>query len=264
MSVLSVRCSGKNLLIKKEISAPTDQLTHVFTLIVRADNTYEVLIDGEKKESGRLEDDWDFSVPKMIKDPSVSKPADWVDEPLMDDPSDTKPADWDKTPKDIPDPEADKPEDWSDEDDGEWEAPTIANPEWKGEWKAKRIANPAYKGKWVHPEIANPEYKEDKSIGQYSNIGAVGFELWQVKSGTIFDNILLADSVEDATALRDATWGATKDAEKAAFDEAEKARQAKEEAARKAADEERKAKEEADKAKAAEDDEEEEEEKDEL
>jgi calreticulin len=28
-------------------------------------------------------------------------------------------------------------EDWDDEDDGEWEAPTIPNPEYKGEWKAK-------------------------------------------------------------------------------------------------------------------------------
>lgn len=28
-------------------------------------------------------------------------------------------------------------EDWDDEDDGEWEAPTIPNPEYKGEWKPK-------------------------------------------------------------------------------------------------------------------------------
>lgn len=231
---------GKNLLIKKEITAPTDQLTHVFTLVVRADNTYSVLIDGDKKESGRLEDDWDFSVPKTIKDPSVSKPSDWVDEPLMDDPEDKKPADYDKTPKQIPDPEAEKPEDWDDEADGEWEAPQIDNPEYKGEWKAKRIANPAYKGKWVHPEIANPEYVEDKTIGQYNNIGAVGFEIWQVKAGTIFDNIILTDSESEAAAFREATYGASKDAEKAAFDEAEKTRTAKEEADRKKAEEERK------------------------
>ena len=115
MLFLLLSLSGKNLLIKKEISAPTDQLTHVFTLIVKADNTYEVLIDGEKKESGKLEEDFDFLPPKMIRDPSVSKPADWVDEPLMDDPEDVKPADYDNTPKEIPDPEAEKPEDWDDE-----------------------------------------------------------------------------------------------------------------------------------------------------
>lgn len=251
---------GKNLLIKKEIATPTDQLTHVFTLIVKKDNTYQVLIDGEKKESGKLEEDFDFLAPKTIKDPAVSKPSDWVDEPLMDDPEDVKPADWDKTPKQIPDPEAEKPEDWDDEADGEWEAPQIDNPEYKGEWKAKRIANPAYKGKWTHPEIANPEYVADATIGQFADIGAVGFEIWQVKAGTIFDNILLTDSESEATAFRESTWGASKDAEKKMFDEKEKARTEKEEAERKKAEEARKA-EEAAKEKEDEDDDDDDEEK---
>jgi calreticulin len=249
---------GKNLLIKKEISAPTDQLTHVFTLILKADNTYEVLIDGEKKESGRLEDDFDFLAPKMIKDPELSKPKDWVDEALMDDPEDVKPADYDSTPKQVPDPEASKPEDWDDEADGEWEAPQIDNPEYKGEWKAKRIANPEYKGKWVHPEIANPEYSADATIGQYSNIGAVGFELWQVKAGTVFDDILLTDSAEEAATFLAETYGANKDAEKAAFENAEKERMAKDEADRKKAEEDRKAAEAATKKDDEEDDEEDE------
>jgi calreticulin len=256
--------NGKNLLIKKEIVAPVDQLTHVFTLIVTADGTYEVLVDGERKEGGRLEDDFDFLAPKMIKDPSVSKPADWVDEPLMDDPEDVKPADWDSTPKEIPDPEAEKPSDWDDEADGEWEAPQIANPEYKGTWKPKRIANPAYKGKWTHPEIANPEYKEDAQLGQYENIGAVGFELWQVKSGTIFDNILVSDSKSEAATFRDQTWGANKDAEKAAFDAEEKKRTDKEEADRKAAEEARKAAEATKEEDEDEEDEDEDDDKDEL
>jgi len=251
---------GKNLLIKKEISAPTDQLTHVFTLHVKPDATYEVLVDGDSKASGRLEDDWDFLQPKTIKDPAVSKPKDWIDEPLMDDPSDSKPADWDKTPKQIPDPEAEKPEDWDDEADGEWEAPQIDNPEWKGEWKAKRIANPEYKGKWTHPEIANPDYSADASIGQYASNGAVGFEIWQVKAGTIFDNIILTDSLAEATAFREQTWGAFKDAEKAAFEDAEKARTAKEDADRKKAEEERKK---AEEAKSADEDDDEDDEDDE-
>jgi hypothetical protein len=72
--------------------------------------------------------------------------------------------------------------------DGEWEAPKIDNPEYKGDWKPKRIKNPAYKGKWVHPEIANPDFVEDKNLYLHKNIGAVGFDLWQVKAGTIFDN----------------------------------------------------------------------------
>jgi len=40
---------NENLLIKKEITAETDEVTHVYTLIVHPDQTYEVRIDGEKK-----------------------------------------------------------------------------------------------------------------------------------------------------------------------------------------------------------------------
>lgn len=44
-----------------------DVFTHLYTLIVNSDNTYEVQIDGEKAESGELEADWDFLPPKKIK-----------------------------------------------------------------------------------------------------------------------------------------------------------------------------------------------------
>jgi calreticulin len=234
---------GKNHLIKKEISAESDRLTHVYTLILNPDQTYEVRIDGSKKESGSLLEDWDFLPAKTIKDPAVSKPSDWVDEAMMDDPADKKPSDYDDTPKQIPDPDAKKPEDWDDEADGEWEAPKIDNPEFKGEWKPKKIKNPAYKGKWVHPEIANPEFTEDNKIYAFNNIGAVGFDLWQVKAGTIFDNIIVTDSVADAETLMEQTYGANKDGEKKMFDKVESAKREEEEAERKKAEEERKKKE---------------------
>ena len=44
-----------------------DTLTHLYTLIVRPDNTYEVKIDNKKEESGTLEADWDFLAPKKVK-----------------------------------------------------------------------------------------------------------------------------------------------------------------------------------------------------
>jgi len=253
---------GKNLLTKKAIECKTDQLSHVYTLIVRPDKTYEVRIDGEKKEGGNLLEDFDFLPPKMIKDPSVSKPADWVDEPMMDDSNDKKPEDWDSIPRQIPDPEAERPADWDDEADGEWEAPMIDNPEWKGEWKPAKIKNPAYKGQWVHPEIPNPEFQEDESIGVYPDSGAVGFELWQVKAGSIFDNIIVTDSVDEASTFMAQTWGAHKDAEKSMFDAAEKLKREKDEADRKKAEEERKKAEEDEDEDEDEDDEEEEEEED--
>lgn len=68
-----------------------DEFTHLYTLIVRPDNTYEVKIDNGKVESGNLEDDWDFLPPKKIKDPEAKKPEDWDERAKIDDPTDTKP-----------------------------------------------------------------------------------------------------------------------------------------------------------------------------
>jgi calreticulin len=229
---------GKNLLIKKEIRCKDDVFTHLYTLIVKSDNTYEVLIDNEKAESGSLDDDWDFLAPKKIKDPAAKKPDDWDENEEIEDPSDTKPADWDK-PQHIPDPNAKKPEDWDDEMDGAWEPPLIDNPEYKGEWKPKKIKNPAYKGKWEHPEIDNPEYVADSNLYKYSDISTLGFDLWQVKAGTIFDNVLVAvgdanTPVDEARKHADDTWAKTKVAEKTMKDEIdEKEKKAQEEADKK-------------------------------
>jgi calreticulin len=90
----------------------------------------------------------------------------------------------------------------------------IDNPEYKGVWKARQIDNPSYKGAWVHPEIDNPEYEEDPNIYLFKDLGAIGFDLWQVKSGTIFDNVIITDSVQRAEDFGNETWGKTKDAEK--------------------------------------------------
>jgi calreticulin len=204
---------GKNHLIKKEIRCKDDVLSHVYTLIVEPDNTYKVLIDNEKAESGNLEEDWDMLPPKKIKDPEAKKPEDWDEREQIDDPEDKKPEHWDK-PAHIPDPSAKKPDDWDDEMDGQWEPPQIDNPEYKGEWKPKQIPNPAYKGKWVHPEIDNPDYTPDSSLYRYKDIGAIGLDLWQVKSGTIFDNILICDDPDFAKQYTKDTWEATRDGEK--------------------------------------------------
>ncbi|CAF1919314.1 unnamed protein product [Rotaria magnacalcarata] len=232
---------GKNLLIKKEIKCKDDEFTHLYTLILNSDNTYEVRIDTEKVESGKLEEDWDFSVPKRIPDPNAKKPSDWVDEEKIDDPTDTKPADWDK-PEHISDPEAKKPEDWDDEIDGTWEPPMIDNPEYKGVWKASQIDNPAYKGPWVHPEIDNPEYVEDPNLYLYKDLGAIGFDLWQVKSGTVFDNVIITDSVERAEEFAKETWVKTREPEKKMKDEQDEADRKKEEEDRKKREAEEKSK----------------------
>jgi len=231
---------GKNLLTKKSIVAESDQLSHVYTLVLNPDNTYEVRIDGSKKASGSLFEDWDFLPPKTIKDPNAKKPEDWVDQEKIDDPTDTKPADWDSTPKQIPDPDAEKPEDWDDAADGAWEPPMIDNPDYKGEWKPKQIPNPAYKGRWIHPEIPNPDFFEDNQVYAFDNLGAVGIEIWQVKAGTIFDNIIVTDSVAEAEEFMANTYEKNKAAEKTMFESAEKTKRDAEEEARKKAEDERK------------------------
>jgi len=230
---------GENKLTNKHVACETDQFTHVYTLIVHPDQTYEVRIDGKEKATGNLVDDWDFLAPKKIKDPAQSKPSDWVDEAMIDDPEDVKPEGHDDIPKTITDPEAVKPDDWDDADDGEWEAPTIDNPDYKGPWRAKRIDNPAYKGPWVHPEIDNPDHKHDDMI-YHSKSTNVGFDLWQVKSGSIFDNVIVTDDIAEAEAFLAATYSKNIDAEKAMFEEHDKKKKEEEEEARKKAEEETK------------------------
>ncbi|KAG5459681.1 MAG: calreticulin, partial [Olpidium bornovanus] len=200
------RYKGEGKLIKKDITCPDDHFTHLYTLIVKPDQTYKILVDQKEKLSGSLLEDWDFLSAKTIKGvmadvtaksareavwqrPHWNPPEDWVDEEMMDDPQDTKPEGYDDIPEFIP---TEKPADWDDDADGEWIPANKENPEYKGKWTPKKIKNPNYKGEWVHPEIPNPDYVADDTI-YVRNIGFIGFDLWQVKSGTIFDDILISD-----------------------------------------------------------------------
>jgi len=120
--------------------------------------------------------------------------------------------------------------------DGEWEAPLKDNPDYKGAWKPREIKNENYKGKWVHPEIDNPEYQPDDEIYLFEDLGVAAFDLWQVKSGTIFDNLLITDSIEEAKAHAAETFEPLREAEKAAkesWEAEEKKRLEEEEAKRK-------------------------------
>merc|ERR1712070_660274 len=206
---------GENLLKTEKISleySDKNEFTHLYTLVVNPDGTYEVLFDNESKSTGKLIDDWAFPKEK-IDDPDDKKPADWVDEKMIADPADKKPDGWDDIPSPVADPDATKPEDWDDEDDGEWEAPLIDNPDFKGEWEPKQIENPAYKGEWAPKQIANPDFEEGVQLAAYDSF-YVGYELWIVNNGTIFDNILVTDDIEYAKAQAEKLWRPTKDGEK--------------------------------------------------
>ncbi|XP_073342391.1 calnexin isoform X1 [Pagrus major] len=164
----------------------TDKKTHLYTLVVNPDNTFEVLVDQTVVNSGSLLTDMTPPVNPAaeIEDPDDQKPEDWDERPKIQDPAATKPEDWDEDapaqvpdedavkpegwldeePEYIGDPDAVKPEDWDEDMDGEWEAPQVPNPACEtapgcGTWKRPMIDNPNYKGKWKPPMIDNPNYQ---------------------------------------------------------------------------------------------------------
>ncbi|KAJ5638005.1 Calnexin [Penicillium lividum] len=166
--------------------ARTSKVTSLYTLIVKPDQTFEILVNGESVKEGSLLEDFAPAVnpEKEIDDPKDKKPTDWVDEVQIADPEASKPADWDEEapfeildeeaekpedwledePTSIGDPEAEKPEDWDDEEDGDWVPPTVPNPKCAdvsgcGEWTRPMKKNPEYKGMWSAPLIDNPKYK---------------------------------------------------------------------------------------------------------
>jgi len=225
---------GKNVLKKSDLSYKQEGegTSHLYRLIVKPDNTVRVEIDEEKIYEGSLKEDWEMLKAKEISDPDDKKPDDWVDDSMMDDPEDKKPDDWVEE-KRMVDSEAKKPDDWDDEEDGEWEAPMKDNPAYKGDWYVKRVSNPAYKGIWEAKKIANPEYEDDDALYKYADFGFIGFDLWQVKGGTIFDNVIITDDKAEADAFAK-KWKDLSEVEKAKKkedDDAKKAEDSKKEEA---------------------------------
>merc|ERR1712151_935828 len=188
---------GKNVLKKSDLSYKQEGegTSHLYRLVVKPDNTVRMEIDEEKIYEGSLKEDWEILKPKEISDPDDKKPDDWVEE------------------KRIVDSDAKKPDDWDDEEDGEWEAPMGDNPAYKGDWNGKRISNPAYKGFWEAKKIANPEYEDDDMVYKFDDFGFIGFDLWQVKGGTIFDNIIITDDKAEADSFAK-KWKALSEVEK--------------------------------------------------
>merc|ERR1712224_797913 len=189
---------GKNVLKKSDLSYKQDNdgTSHLYTLIVKPDNTCRVEVDQEKIYEGSIKEDWEVLKPKKISDPEDKKPEDWSDDSMIDDPEDKKPDDWVEE-KRIVDADAKKPEDWDDEEDGEWEPPMKDN----------------------------PEFKDDDSVYEYADFGFLGFDLWQVKGGTIFDNVILCDDVAEADEFAK-KWKALNEVEKAKKKEEDDAKKA--------------------------------------
>jgi calnexin len=123
------------------IPVKTDKKSHLYTLILKADNQFKILVDNKLAREGSL---LTHLIPAInpseeIDDPTDFKPSDWVDDAEIPDPNATKPNDWDESqPRKIPDPNAVKPAGWLDE------APnTIPNPEIQkpDDWDDEEVRN---------------------------------------------------------------------------------------------------------------------------
>uniref|UniRef100_U3IQ27 Calnexin n=1 Tax=Anas platyrhynchos platyrhynchos TaxID=8840 RepID=U3IQ27_ANAPP len=196
----------------------TDKKTHLYTLVLNPDNSFEILVDQTVVNSGNLLNDMSPPVnpPREIEDPNDQKPEDWDERPKIPDPDAVKPDDWDEDapakipdenavkpegwlddePEYVADPDAEKPEDWDEDMDGEWEAPQIANPKCEaapgcGTWQRPMIDNPNYKGKWKPPMIDNVNYQGIWARRRSSPAAARGF----LASGAVLNTGLCQDAV---------------------------------------------------------------------
>jgi len=192
-----IQHNGNDYFCKRRIPMTSDRLNHLYTLVLKSDGTYEVLIDEVSIVSGQVLDDWEFGEPKQIPDPNAVKPEDWDDRPAIANPE------FIGVPEYIPDPQAKKPEDWDEEEKGEWKVPEIINPILMA--IPPMIENPNFKGLWNAPLIDNPKY-DPNARHIFENVGAIGLDLWHLKGGSTFDNLLVTDSIEFAKKVAAEEW----------------------------------------------------------
>lgn len=248
-----------------------DKKTHLYAVWVKSDGSFELHIDGENRKKGTLMDSFEPPLQPVeeIDDPEDKKPEDWVDEEKIPDPNAVKPDDWDEEapaeiedmdaekpegwlddePKKIPDPETKKPEEWDDDEDGEWESPMVNNPKCDevgcGEWTRPMKANPAFKGKWTAPMIDNPKYIGEWKPKKIPNekyykvenpsilpVHGIGFEIWTMDQGVLFDNIWIGTDFKAAEAFREDVFRSKQKTEVARDEERSKASEAEAKTAR--------------------------------
>ena len=147
---------------------------------------------------------FNFLPPLHVLDRTAKKPSDWVDNEMIPI-GGGKPEGHDDIPRRIPSPTATQPELWDEYEDGEWLPPLVPNPAWSGDWEQAFVKNPKYIGKWERPYVANPLFHGKVAEDRVRDLHYVcnpcthvGIEIYQMNHGTVFDDILVTDSVEEA------------------------------------------------------------------
>ncbi|KAJ1432772.1 Calreticulin family-domain-containing protein [Ochromonadaceae sp. CCMP2298] len=236
------------------LPAKLDSNTHLYTLKINKDSSFEIFVDMKSVNTGNLLTHMVPAIvpPVEIEDPADLKPQDWVDDAVIPDAEAVKPQDWDESQpmritdpeavmpatwqedaeEIIADPEAARPEDWDDEEDGEWEAPTVPNPacaqgcgKWEpptiknplyqGIWSAPMIPNPAFVGVWAARKIPNPAHFEvSNPVLSLAPVTALAVEVWTITPAILFDNFVLSHSTDAVDLFSRATFAKKADAER--------------------------------------------------
>lgn len=68
-------------------------------------------------------------------------------------------------------------------------------------WKAPLIKNPKYQGAWKRSAVTQYPIRD-----QLLPVAGVGFELWSVEGGVLFDNILVTQDLDLYQKFTEATW----------------------------------------------------------
>ncbi|KAK2961268.1 putative Calnexin like protein [Blattamonas nauphoetae] len=207
--------NGKILPYKRKLPMIYDRRTHMYTLILHPNNTYEIRIDNDLYRAGCLAEDFEFIDRHYVVDEDATKPDDWDDRMEIPDPTDEKPEDWDDR-EFIPDPDAKKPADW-DDSKGTWEPPLISNPSYAGEYFHLMLPNPNYMGPWKRPMKEHDLWKEKDTLYCFENIRYVAVDVWQVKAGTIFDNFFIGDNLEEFEEFQQRTFQQYREKEEEMF-----------------------------------------------
>lgn len=199
------------------ILAFDDVFTHMYTLIIYANQTYRMMKDNFTEIESTLEDAFGYCQLREVPDPFEEKPKDWVEDEYIDDPDDQPPEYMQRVPRFIPDETARRPADWDDGARGVWTQPLVENPEYRKKWIPRRIRNPEFRGAWEPKMVPNPDYDPDAHFGKPENLCFIGIDAEQDVAGCIWDNILITDDFEYSQKVMAETFMSIRDGERYAF-----------------------------------------------
>jgi calnexin len=117
-----------------------DKNTHLYTLALHSDNSFEIFVDTKTARKGNLLTHMTPAInpPETIPDVEDKKPSDWVDDKMMIDETATKPEDWDENqPKKIIDTKSTKPSGWLDDEPETIPNPDVTKPE---DWDDQEVS----------------------------------------------------------------------------------------------------------------------------